>query len=183
MQVVSEDLIVKMKALQDKTRGVDIRVIPSHSNYGVSRDGRVWSYKTARWVGFVSPEGYHQVDLDGKHYSIHNLILETYIGPRPPGALGLHKDDDKDNNNLYNLMWGLSLDNTRQAIRNGKIPSQEGNGPSKSKLSDEEIRSIRLRAKEGEKLTSIAASYKKGYNNIWMIVCRRTYKGVVDDPI
>ena len=37
---------------------------------------------------------------------VHILVLEAFIGPRPPGQLGCHKNDDASNNSLANLEWG-----------------------------------------------------------------------------
>ena len=50
---------------------------------------------------------------------VHHLVLEAFIGPRPDGALGLHKDDNRLNNNVGNLRWGSTADNTLDQVRNG----------------------------------------------------------------
>lgn len=43
---------------------------------------------------------------------VHQVVLETFVGPAPPDKpLGLHKDDDTWNNALDNLEWGTHTKN------------------------------------------------------------------------
>src|SRR6266567_540688 len=51
--------------------------------------------------------------------SIPRLVLETFVGPCPPGKECCHWDDDPSNNNLSNLRWGSHFDNTEDIERNG----------------------------------------------------------------
>lgn len=53
---------------------------------------------------------------------VHRLVLEAFVGPCPPGLVGCHKDDDKDNNQLVNLEWNTQKVNIQQARTNGKNP-------------------------------------------------------------
>jgi HNH endonuclease len=56
-----------------------------------------------------------------KFFRIAELILLTFVGPKPfPKAVARHLDDDKQNNHLDNLAWGSYGDNMRDAYRNGK---------------------------------------------------------------
>lgn len=49
---------------------------------------------------------------------VHLLVLEAFVGPRPPGTLGCHWDDNRDNNTLANLRWDSPLANARDRQRN-----------------------------------------------------------------
>lgn len=51
--------------------------------------------------------------------AVHQLVLEAFVGPRPPGALTRHLDDDSTNNHVSNLAWGTEAENTRDLVRNG----------------------------------------------------------------
>lgn len=53
------------------------------------------------------------------HKRLHNLMLEAFVGPRPPGMCGLHTDDNPDNNQLSNLRWGTRSDNSFDMVANG----------------------------------------------------------------
>jgi hypothetical protein len=50
---------------------------------------------------------------------VHLLVLEAFVGPRPEGALGCHKDDDPANNALINLYWGTHSENQLDSVRLG----------------------------------------------------------------
>lgn len=54
-----------------------------------------------------------------RHFKVHHLILELFVGPRPDGSLGLHWDDDPNNNHVSNLRWGTSSDNQLDRVRLG----------------------------------------------------------------
>lgn len=51
--------------------------------------------------------------------TVHQLVLEAFVGPRPDGMWGLHWDDDPYNNHLDNLRWGYPYQNGTDAVRNG----------------------------------------------------------------
>ncbi len=56
---------------------------------------------------------------------VHHLILEAFVGPRPDGMIGLHRDDDRTNNTVSNLRWGTYSDNRLDAFRNGTAVGAE----------------------------------------------------------
>lgn len=59
-------------------------------------------------------------DGKAKQVTVHTLVLETFVGPRPaPGMHGCHRDDDRDNNRLTNLYWGTPSENAKDAVGNG----------------------------------------------------------------
>ena len=63
--------------------------------------------------------GYRHVNLLDKRRSVHSLVLEAFVRPRPPGLMGLHRDDVKWHNHVSNLYWGTAADNMRDCLRNG----------------------------------------------------------------
>lgn len=56
---------------------------------------------------------------DRKERPVGQLVLETFVGPRPPGLEMCHRDDDPWNNALSNLYWGTSSQNKYDLVRNG----------------------------------------------------------------
>lgn len=95
--------------------------------------------------------GYISVTLHkkGKQVTraVHRLVLEAFVGPRPPGKEACHfPDRNKSNNHLSNLRWGTSTDNHQDMITHGthyKPPLGE-NHPL-SKLTDKQTEAIRRR--------------------------------------
>jgi hypothetical protein len=76
---------------------------------------------SAKFVGFTTSEGRRAVRLpDGKQHEVADLVLCAFVGPRPPGAMALHSDDDPQHNHRENLRWGTRSDNAHDAIRNGR---------------------------------------------------------------
>lgn len=54
---------------------------------------------------------------------IHHLVLEAFVGPRPPGMEACHWNDVKDDNRLANLRWATKSDNRHDCVRNGNDPN------------------------------------------------------------
>ncbi len=112
---------------------------PGYPGYEVSDHGRVRSLDReglSRWGTPRTFKGrmlvqvmaggvhrYHACTLyrDGKpkQVLIHVLVLETFIGPRPDGMYGCHRDDNQHDNGLENLYWGTARQNARDAVNNG----------------------------------------------------------------
>jgi hypothetical protein len=57
---------------------------------------------------------------DGKQRPVGQLVLETFVGPRPPGLEMCHRDDDPWHNALPNLYWGTRSENRQDLVRNGR---------------------------------------------------------------
>lgn len=75
---------------------------------------------------------------------IHRLVLEAFVGPKPPGAFfGLHANDDRDDNRVANLSWGSRADNARDARRNGR--AVRGRRVGTAKLTPAIVRVMRQR--------------------------------------
>lgn len=51
--------------------------------------------------------------------TIHTLVLEAFVGPRPPGLYGCHQNDIGDDNRPENLRWDTQSSNIRDSVRNG----------------------------------------------------------------
>lgn len=93
------------------------------TRYEVSDHGRLRSLTSGRVLrGSLDQKGYRYHDLSQDprdQRDIHVMVLESFVGPRPPGKQGRHLDDDQDNNYLTNLRWGTSSENCADRVRNG----------------------------------------------------------------
>lgn len=55
-----------------------------------------------------------------RHYLVHRLVLEAFVGPAPKDQpLALHWNDVPTDNRLENLRWGSVSDNAHDSVRNG----------------------------------------------------------------
>lgn len=163
--------------------GVDIREIAGFPNYCVGDNGSVWAWhKGASWRKLkphLSPHGYHKVVLtkEFKKYKrhVHVLVLEAFIGVRPPGTQTCHfPDRDKSNNAISNLRWGTPAENSHDQKMHGTWTHGEKVGI--SKLRNNEIQSLRDRYASGETFTSIANSRGVNRTTIREAVRGRTWK-------
>lgn len=98
------------------------------SNYAISNDGQVRREVGGRGhrAGRVlkplpHPRGYQQVNLwhDGRltRRTIHSLVAEAFLGPRPDGQEIDHIDGDKHHNHVDNLEYVTSSENKRRRHR------------------------------------------------------------------
>jgi hypothetical protein len=101
---------------QGRVRSVD-RVVPFGSQ---QRTVRSRVLKPGRHIR----TGTQYVNLcDGpihRCHSVHLLVLEAFVGPRPEGLHGCHWNDDHDDNRLANLRWDTPSANGHDAVRNGR---------------------------------------------------------------
>lgn len=87
--------------------------------YEVSSTGNIRNCLTGK---ILSPnwtqKGYRQVFLfpgggPSKVFRVHRLVLETFVGPPPPGCEADHIDRDRSNNALSNLRWVTKSENNK----------------------------------------------------------------------
>lgn len=64
--------------------------------------------------------GYYTVRLCGKTRTVHSLVLEAFIGPKPDGLAACHGPDfDTSNNRLSNLRWDTYYANNAERRMGG----------------------------------------------------------------
>lgn len=65
--------------------------------------------------------GYLRVHLPGdQRVFVHALVLDSFVGPRPDGAVIRHLDGDHLNNRVSNLMYGTVSENSLDTVRHGR---------------------------------------------------------------
>jgi len=104
--------------------------VPDFNGYEISQFGRVRSHiarRPEKGPKLLKTEcetvEYPRVRFrkNGKYFSrlLHVVILEVFVGPRPPNKCGLHRDDNPMNYSLVNLYWGTRRQNMQDRRRNG----------------------------------------------------------------
>ena len=105
-----------------RLRSLD-RVVAGRGGSKNIRRGKIMKPKRHR-------SGYESYGLsrEGKptFRSIHVLVLEAFVEPRPAGCLGCHNDGDPANNRLENLRWDTPQNNSLDAVNHGTQRSQKG---------------------------------------------------------
>jgi len=101
--------------------------------------------------------------------SVHKLVLETFIGPKPKGMECLHGEKGKLCNRLDNLSWGTHSKNCSvDKLRDGTLQT--------AKLTPNDVKQIRQRREAGEKVLAIAEDYCVSGPTISQAVLGDTWK-------
>jgi hypothetical protein len=111
--------------LKAREARVDLQDLVEWPGYGVDDEGGVWSFRKCgggilttkrKLIPWVKPSGHHCVSLRraGKTFKrmVHQLVLETFVGPCPDGMEARHGDSNPANNRLGNLEWNTRTINT-----------------------------------------------------------------------
>lgn len=165
--------------------------IPGYTGYEISPTGSVRSFwrRTGppgstfnkwKWeitddpkvIGYsINRDGYHMIRLQkepGRQMlvTLHKLMLESFVGPRPaPNYHACHIDDDKDRNMLSNLEW-----NTKEKNLQGRFINHGG-----EKLDKSDIEKIREFKKMGLTQTCIAKKFNVTQSLISRIISRECW--------
>lgn len=174
-----------------KIKGVRFRLcVNQPEGYAIADDGTVWACRRSGTIGFrkswnkMSPmytDGYPAVRLSTgvpkrfKRIKIHTLVLEAFVGPRPPGMEACHwPDRDRTNARLSNLMWGTRKTNMEQKKLHGNH-IRLGEDASNAKLTNSDVIKIRKMIRAGESNCGIARKFGVSHGTIWHIRTKRTW--------
>lgn len=165
--------------------------MPDLPGYYLDVKGRVWSTRTRSAVHVrspphlrkleIHPSGYPRlhacVDRVRSHHFVHHLILKTFKGPKPgPGYEARHLNGVRTDNRPENLEWATHLENEKDKRAHGTL--LEGSRHPRAKLTEADVKQIRLRRSNGEKLFSIAADFGVSQSLISNICLRHGWRHV-----
>lgn len=149
----------------------------------VLRDGRPWQRvaKGKIFKGNINNHGYYSVGFSKngitKTFSVHSIVANAFIGPRPEGLDINHKNGVKTDNYVSNLEYITRKQNINHAIKIGIAFIGEKNPFSKLKKEDV----INIRNEHLYNRTPnfcIAKMYNVSSSCIWNIINRRTWKHI-----
>jgi len=172
--------------------GIEVRTILEFPNYAITRDGKVWSKPRKDNIGrdvggvwltfYPSTNGKYSIIrfwIRNKKYArrIHQLVLETYVGPCPKGMECRHLNGNPADNRLDNLCWGTHQENMKDMVRHGTHITHAGEKNGQAKLTEQDVRMIVYMYRTGL-LTKkeIAGQYKITRQCITLILNRKNWK-------
>ena len=100
-------------------------IIGYENLYAVTEDGRVWSYRSQKFLKLtLNKDGYLYVSLSKNGMKtarrVHRLVAEAFI-PNPEGKPEVnHKNEDKTKNCVDNLEWVTRKENCNYGTRNAR---------------------------------------------------------------
>ena len=153
------------------------------TEYSVSNEGRMASRKWGKWrilKPYLDRYGYSRgkmrTDSGECRCYVHQFVAEVFLGPRPTPAHQVnHKNGIRANNHVENLEWVTCAENVRHSFDalGRKAPRGEANPV--AKVTEAEVREIRVRHAAGETLRAIAADYGIAFSNVSHIAHRRNW--------
>ncbi|WUI46669.1 HNH endonuclease [Streptomyces sp. NBC_00414] len=126
------------------------------------------------------PNGYFRVVLFGngkrRNASLHVLMLESFVSPRPEGHIACHGPNGKSDNSLSNLYWGTPLaNNTIDRLRDGTEIRGEDHG--RALLTNQDVLDIRETLATGKvRQVDLAKEYGVSRQTINHVFSRYTWK-------
>jgi len=84
-------------------------------DYLISPEGVVYSRRKdglhLHEIASYNGKGYRRVRIMGQNYKIHRLVAENFIANPDKLPYVIHKDGDRNNNNVNNLEWSATQSN------------------------------------------------------------------------
>lgn len=150
----------------------------------VTQGGR-WGLYRRRFQGgtmkmTLNKKGYLDVSLCvggvQRTFLVHHLVLDSFIGKRPPGTQCRHLDGNPGNNRLENLCWGSPAQNQADRLRHGT--DLRGEKATCAKLTERDVREIRELVSSGKTQRLIAEEFGVTESNIRAVATKRTWRHV-----
>jgi hypothetical protein len=168
-----------------------MKPIPDFPGYFADESGNIFSMKPKgdrrakppteprRLKPAKNGAGYFHLILmkDDKHFTrtVHRLILETFISPRPKGMECCHNNGMPADNRLENLRWDTPKNNQADRKIHGTEFHPNGEKHGMSKLNELQVRVIRRCAERGMTQMKIAKVFGVTHAAVSLIVRRETW--------
>jgi hypothetical protein len=120
--------------------------------------------------------GYRAVCVRGKSVYVHQLVADTFLGPRPDGQVVVHVDGNPDNNNAENLAYGTRGDVQRKAYDRGTKKPTYRRGPSRRTAGLDEAKVREIRENPDVPTPVFAAKFFVTNNCIACVRSRKTWR-------
>lgn len=95
---------------------------------------------------------------------IHLLVLETFVGPRPPGLYAAHLNGAPDDCRLSNLAWVTCKENHSHKLAHGTAQTGERNGA--TPLTEDDVSSILIDSRASRALAKVYGVHPTTIQNI-----------------
>lgn len=125
------------------------------------------------WTAGKHRQGYGQFKLDGRQQLAHRFSYQLYIGGITDGLCVCHKCDNPACVNPSHLFLGTQNDNMHDCANKGRSFDSSGEKNGMSKLTEEDVRTIRTMYASGARQADIAREFGVSRSTIYLIVHNR----------
>ena len=169
-QTCKEVLMAKLHSITDcpplpEVEGVEFRHCPGHVGFAAGSNGTIWScwkrggrrkhrvrIMDTHWTQRVAcPDtgGYPTLVVPktngvNRTRMVHQMILEAFVGPKPPGMECCHENGVRTDNRIEKLRWDTRSNNQKDSVRHGtSYGTTRGENAAHAKLSADDVTMIR----------------------------------------
>ena len=109
--------------------------------------------------------GYMRVRVGpGKRETVHKLVALAFLGPKPDGHEVRHLNGDRSDNRAANLAYGTRAENIADTMTHGRV--KKGEEHHATRLTEEQVREIKMRALAGENQYELATLFGVGQDQV-----------------
>ena len=172
MTILWKDIPGYEGSYQASERG-EIRSLARDIVYAASHKSRAYTKQVKGRILRPGPSNFGHMSVvlgRGNTRMVHDLVLRTFVGPRPAKHECCHDNGNPADNRLENLRWGTRSENNIDAVKHG----------TRGKLTETQVLDIRarLRGCAFGTQTLLAQEYDVSLCTINAIKFNRVYKHV-----
>lgn len=133
------------------------------------------------WNGPFAKHGYALARFNRKvrYASKISWMIHNGVDSIPKGIFVLHKCDNPICSNPAHLFLGTPKDNMQDKIKKGRSNAPTGDKHYNAKLTEDQVRDIRLRLASGQTGNSISILYKVTRSTISAIRCKKLWNNLI----
>ena len=134
------------------------------------------------WTGARAGQGgYGLTNIGPRKLYVHRAAFGLWKHPIPPGLKVLHHCDNPRCFNPDHLFVGTQTDNMQDCVKKGrtnKVRQPCGSGHANATITEDDVRTIRIRYAAGESQSKLAREYGQTQCNISKIVLFQSWRHV-----
>lgn len=134
------------------------------------------------WTGFIGHTGYGDFHLSGErdHEPAHRWAWKFEEGPIPDGFFVCHHCDTRACVRRDHLFLGTPADNSADMDAKGRrrVGRNTGPHPWRAKLTEDQVREVRLRRADGQSYNTISLEMKISVGVVAQIVTGKTWRHI-----
>jgi len=130
------------------------------------------------WISCINYLGYGQFYVNGVPIYSHRFSFHLHTGINPKGYSVLHKCDNRKCVAPYHLFLGTQADNVKDMINKGRKACYNGEKSSNVKLTENDVRNIKIKLMNKEKHSKIAEEFKVDKTTITAINLGKNWKHI-----